>query len=96
MVGRHFIVTAYLGLSRCLLRISLFLAEADMTSFTGLIEDVVLTCECIEFKLRDRDGEVLDLHFNKCTFLDVFQISSEERFIVTCLIQGSECVELFT
>ena len=65
-----------------------------MSYLTGLIEDVVLTCECIEFKLKDRSGEVLDLHFNECNYLDVFQISSESKFYVTCLTKGSECVEL--
>ena len=65
-----------------------------MSYLTGLIENVVMTCECIEFKLRDQSGEVTDLHYMKCNYLDVFQISSESKFYVTCLTKRSEVLKV--
>lgn len=64
---------------------------------TGKIRNVSLTCDGVYFTLISRDEEEVQhaLFIEDCTELDILQISQNENFSVTCLVEDSICRELY-
>jgi len=64
-----------------------------MSSFTGVIENVLMTVKRVEFKLKDRNGKITELYCSSDSF-DSFRKISANKIRVTCLTKRSEVLKV--